>query len=166
MGCLRKVDSGWILGPNLQQEFMGDQITNMKTQSDWKDISDKDGNPVFWTTSRVEDYLELSMSCGWRFTNLNATFRSVVGEPTRSLHVYSDVAGSSIVGNLVTDLLREVNYKREGRGTIYFKPLHIQYIPLRNEVIEIIETQVAETNGELVKFGEGNTIVTLHFKKT
>jgi len=166
MGWLRKVDSGWILGPNLQQEFMGDQIPNMKTQSDWNDISDKNGNPVFWTTTRVEDYLELSMSCSWRFTNLNVAFRSVVGEPTRSLHVYSDVAGSSIVGNRVTDLLREVKYKREGRGTMYFEPLHIQYIPLRNEVIEIIQTQVAETNGDLVKFGEGNTIVTLYFKKT
>jgi len=64
MGWLRKVDSGWILGPNLQQEFMGDQIPNMKTQGDWKEISDKDGNPVFWTTTRVEVYLELSMSCG------------------------------------------------------------------------------------------------------
>ena len=106
------------------------------------------------------------MSCSWRFTNLNVAFRSVVGEPTRSLHVYSDVAGSSIVGNRVSDLLREVKFKREGRGTIYLEPLHIQYMSLRNEVIEIIQTQVAETNGELVKFGEGNTIFTLYFKKT
>ena len=77
----------------------------------------------------------------------------------------SDAAGSSIVGNRVTDLLREVKYKREGRGTIYFEPLHIQYMPLCNGVIEIIQTQVAETNGDLVKFAEGNTIVKLHFKK-
>ena len=166
MGWLRKISSGLILGPNLQQEFMGDQISNMKKNSDWNDLDDKDGNPVFWTTSRVEDHMELSMSCGWRFTNLNVAFRSVVGEPTRSLHVYSDVAGSSMVGNPVTDLLREVKYKREGRGTLYFEPLHIQYLSLRNEVVEIIETQAAETNGDLVKFGEGNTIVTLHFKKT
>ena len=89
-----------------------------------------------------------------------------MGEPTRSLHVYSDVAGSSIVGNRVTHLLREIKCKREGRGTIYFEPLRIQYMSLRNEVVEIIQTQVAETNGDLVKFGEGNTIVTLHFKKT
>ena len=124
-------------------------------------------NPVFWTVRCIlPDYLQLSMSCSWRFTNLNVAFRSVVGEPTRSLHVYSDVAGSSIVGYRVTELLREVKYKREGRGTIYVEPLHIQYIPLRNEMIEIVQTQVAETNGDLVKFGEGNTIVTLHFKKT
>ena len=29
MGWLRKIASGWILGPNLQQEFMGDQIPDM-----------------------------------------------------------------------------------------------------------------------------------------
>ena len=157
------------LGPNLQQDFMGDQIPDMTKNSDWKDIADKDGNPVFWTTSRVEDYMELSMSCGWRFTNLNVAFRAVVGEPTRSLHVYSDIAGSMMVGNRVTDLLREIQYKRQGRGTLYFEPLHIQYMALRNEVVEIIHIQVAETigtGGDLVKFGDGHTIVTLHFKKT
>ena len=61
------------------------------------------------------------------------------------MHVYSDVAGSTIVGNRVTDLLREIQYKRQGRGTMYFEPLHIQYLPLRNEVVEIIHVQVAET---------------------
>ena len=30
MGWLRKISSGLILGPNLQQEFMGDQIPDMK----------------------------------------------------------------------------------------------------------------------------------------
>jgi len=173
MGWLSKIrsqcpdSSGLILGPNLQQEFMGDQIPNMKKNSDRNDVNDDQSNPLFWTVrSFLPDYLQLSMSCSWRFTNLNVAFRSVVGEPTRSLHVYSDVAGSSMVGNRVADLLREVKYKREGRGSMYFEPLHIQHMSLRNEVIEIIQTQVAETNGELVKFGEGNTIVTLHFKKT
>ena len=172
MGWLRKMSSGLILGPNLQQEFMGDQIPNMTKPigNDWNDVDDDQHNPVFWTVrSFMPDYLRFSMSCNWRFTNLNVAFRAVVGEPTRSLHVYSDVAGSTIVGNRVTDLLREIQYKRQGRGTLYFEPLHIQYMSLRNEVVEIIHVQVAETigtGGDLVKFGEGHTIVTLHFKKT
>ena len=63
MGWLRKIASGLILGPNLQQEF--DQ-----------------SNPVFWTVrSFLPDHLQLSMSCSWRFTNLNVAFRSVVGDP-------------------------------------------------------------------------------------
>ena len=172
MGWLRKISSGLILGPNLQQEFIGDQIPNMKTPvgNVWNDLNDDQSNPVFWTVrSFLPDHLQLSMSCSWRFTNLNVAFRSVVGDPSRSLHVYSDVAGSTIVGNRVTDLLREIHYKREGRGTIYFEPLHVKYMALRNERIEIIQIQVAETFGTedaLVKFGKGNTIVTLHFKKT
>ena len=126
MGWSRKISSGWILGPNLQQDFMGDQIPNMTKNSDWNDLNDEQSNPVFWTVRSVlPDYLQLSMSCNWRFTNLNVAFRSVVGEPSRSLHVYSDVAGSSIVSNRVTDLLREIKCKREGRGTLYLEPLHI-----------------------------------------
>ena len=148
---------------------MGDQIPDMKKNSDWNDVDDDQHNAVFWTVrSFLPDHLRLSMSCGWRFTNLNVAFRAVVGDPTRSLQVYSDVAGSMMVGNRVTDLLREIQYKREGRGTLYFEPLHIQYLPLRNEVVEIIQIQVAETigtGGDLVKFGKGHTIVTLHFKK-
>ena len=119
----------------------------------------------FWKTSSDGKMIILSMSCNWRFINLNTSFKNVTASTKRSLFVYSDVGGSGVVGNQVTDLLREVNYKREGKGTQYFEPLHIQYIPVRKDLIDIIETQVAETTGQLTKFGEGNTIVTLHFKQ-
>ena len=156
--------SGFKLGPNLQQELLRDQVPDMKPGAAWNDLNDKDGKPVFWAVNATT-YLDLSMSYSWCFTNLNTAFRLIVGEPTRSLHVYSDVAGSIVVGNRVTDLLREVIYERKGRGSVYFEPLHIQYIPLRKEVVDIVETNVAETHGDLTKFGPGNTIVTLHFKK-
>ena len=80
--------------------------------------------------------------------------------------MYSDVGGSSVVGDQVTDLLREVNFSRTGKGAQYFEPTHIQYIPVRKETLDIIEVQVAETTGQLVKFGDGNTVVTIHVKKT
>ena len=74
-GWLRKISSGLILGPHLQQEFMGDQIPNMKYTSDWNDLNDEQGNPVFWPVrSILPDYLQLSMSCSWRLTNLNVAF--------------------------------------------------------------------------------------------
>jgi len=83
MGWLRKFSNGLILGPNLKQEFMGDQIPGMKNNSDWNDLNDDQSNPVFWTVrSILPDYLQLSMSRSWRFTNLNVAFRLVVGEPT------------------------------------------------------------------------------------
>ena len=109
----------------------------------------------------------LSVYCNWRFTNLNLAFHNVVGNTARSLLVYSDV-GSSVVGNQVTNLLREVKFERTGKGinNFYFEPLHIQYSPVRNDTIDIIETQVSETDGDLTRFSEGETIVTLHFKRT
>ena len=70
------------------------------------------------------------------------------------------------MGDQGTDLLREVYYKREGRGSHYLEPTHLQYKLVRKEVLDIIEVQVAETTGDLVKFDQGNTIVTLHFTRS
>ena len=68
-----------------------------------------------------------------------------------------------MVGNRITDLLREIKYHPQ--NTTHFEPIHIQYLPVRNEVVKIVETQMAEINGDLVQFGEGHTILTLHFKR-
>ncbi len=112
----------------------------------------------YWFIQRVgdgslSDYVQLNTNVNWRFINLNHSFRSVLGPSSRSLHMYSDVGSSSVVGNQVTDLLREVDYKREGKGSYYFEPTHPQYIGVRKDVIDIIETQVSETDGKLVDFG-------------
>ena len=40
--------------------------------------------------------------------NLNSVFQNLVGEKSRSLFVYSDVRGSNVVENQVTDLLCEI----------------------------------------------------------
>ena len=127
------------------------------------DLKNDRNEPLFWLLE--EDLFHLSVTCNWRFTNLNKAFQNVVGLTSRSLFVYSDVGGSVVVGNQVTDLLREVNYRRTGNRSHYFELLHIQYIPLRKDVVAIIETQVSEIAGELPEFGEGNTILTLHFKR-
>ena len=101
----------------------------------------------------------------WRFINFKARFQTIMGSPSRTLLVYSDVVESSKVGDQVVDLLREVEYKREDKATVYFEPKHIQYLPVRNEYIEIIQTQVSETNGNLANLKGGHTLLTLHFKK-
>jgi len=145
----------------LRQEFFTDTVPNLETMThDLKNDRDK---PLFWLI--VEDLFHLGVTCDWRFTNLNKAFQNVVGSTSRSLFIYSDVGGSSMVGNQVTDLLREVNYRRTGGASHYFEPLHVQYIPLRKAQLDIIETQVSKTTGELTEFGEGNTILTLHLKR-
>ena len=169
MGWLQKSSSGYVLGLNLQLEFFNDEIPNLSVRDG--DVIGSNGVPVFWKvvtfSSRGVKYLRLSIHSNWRFMNLNEAFEAVVvGNKSRSLLVYSDVARSGVVGNQVTDLLREVNLIRKGAGTQYFEPAHIQYITVRKEVLDIIEVQVAEATGELTTFGAGNTIATLHFKKS
>ena len=161
-----KGSNNYELGPNLILEIPVGVIpapVDLPNPSDTK----------FWNYAAVTDFygkstimIQLSMTCNWRFTNLNKVLGMVTKPNTRSLFLYSDVGSSGVVGNQVTDLLREVSYKRKGKGSQYFEPLHIQYLPVRKETLDIIETQVAETTGDLTQFGPGNTIVTLHFKKT
>ena len=124
----------------------------------------------FWRETNkknsAENRFHLSCTCNWRFTNIRRAFTDAVLEGgTRSLFVYTDAGGSSIVGNRVTDLLREIRFSSDGRGSQYFEPLHIQYIPVRKQVLDIIEVNVSETTGELARLGKGNTILTLHFRK-
>ena len=156
------VSKRYQLGPNIKQEFKNNTIPTLHSATN--DLFDGVGNPVFWVVD--DGFLKLGIFCNWRLINLEESFEKLFGATSRSLFVYSDVGSSGVVGNQVTDLIREVNFVRKGVGSWYFEPLHIQYIPVRKDTIDIIETQVAETTGALTQFGPGNTIVTLHFKKT
>ena len=165
---VEKGEDTYDLGPNLSMEIHNDEMpvpvdTDPVNEEYW--IKESGFSSSIDTTQKSE-YMKLTMTCNWRFINLNVSFKNVTGRAQRSLFIYSDVGGSGVVGNQVTDLLREVNYKREGQGSQYFEPLHIQYIDVRKEMLDIVEVQVSETTGELVTFGAGNTIATLHFKKT
>ena len=110
--------------------------------------------------------LHLSSYCDWRFVYLDEAYHkafgmSVSNKPRRPMYLYSNVGRSMIVGNQITDLLREVPYALENR---HFEPSQIQYLPVRSDVLDIIEVQVAEIDGKLVEFSPGVTSVTLHFK--
>ena len=156
---------GWIveptpgafrLGPNVCQEFHTDTIPVPTS------IVDAMNRPAFWSVDG--QYFISSMTCNWQFVNLNLQFHPTTEfTPTCSLFVHCNVGTSSMVGNQVTDLLREIKYRNH--ETTHFEPLHIQYVPVRSKLLEIVETQVTETNGDLVAFGKGQTLLTLHFKK-
>ena len=113
------------------------------TNQFWRVTNKKNGD---------ENRVHLSGTCCWRFTNIKRAFEDVVDGVSRSLFVYTDAGGSTVVGDRVTDLLREVKFSSEGRGSQYFEPVHIQYIPVRKQVLDIIEVNVAETTGELARF--------------
>jgi len=67
-GLDRKV-SKWTfrLGPNLSQEFHSDTIPTPD------DVPDAANKPTFWKVDGT--YLVLSVTCNWRFVQLNEKFR-------------------------------------------------------------------------------------------
>ena len=124
------VDMGWFinkgnnnydLSPNLSIEIPEGSIPN---PTDMPNPS----NSKFWNYGTSSGKIRLSLTCNWRFCNLNAAFKNVLGSTKRSLFVYSDVGGSGVVGNQVADLLREVSYKREGKGSQYFTSNIYRYV--------------------------------------
>ena len=164
-GKLLALKMGWIveptpdvfrLGPNIVQEFRTDTIPNPV------DVTDALNRPAFWSVDG--QYFQLSMSCNWLLVNLNAKFHPTKEfAPTRSLYVHCDVGTSRMVGNQITDLLREIKYRPH--EMTHFEPQHIHYLPVRSGLMEIIETHVTETNEDPVAFAKGHTLLTLHFKK-
>ena len=71
------------------------------------------------------------------------------------------------MGEKTIDLLRQVPYHPTLDGSFYYDPKQIQYIPLRNNIFDIIETQISETvNNNLTQFDDGATIVTLYLRRT
>ena len=85
------------------------------------------------------------------------------GEPaTRPVHLYCNVGESSIVGTQITNFLRDLPYKDQ---PIRWEPEHVQYHRVRGDTLEILEVEVAETNGQLMTLNPaGETQVTLHFQ--
>ena len=119
----------------------------------------------------TDDGLQLSSYCNWRFINLDESYREAFGgvsetalvstPPRGPMYLYSNVGRSTIMGNRVTDLLREIPHDLTKMS---YEPLHIHYKPVRSNLVDIIETQLAENDGKLVDFVSGVTSVTLHFK--
>ncbi|KAI1298611.1 hypothetical protein HDE_04128 [Halotydeus destructor] len=85
----------------------------------------------------------------------------------RAIFVYSDLVKHSIVGDTYSQLLKlsmVPNGLEFGKQVIqrYEKPI---YIPLQNSKCDSIEIQLRDDAGELIDFSEGQTYITLHFRK-
>ena len=47
----------------------------------------------------------------------------------------------------MTDFIREVEYDSKFGGRILYEPLHLHFIPIRHNVIDVIEVLIGETSG-------------------
>ena len=110
------------------------------------------------------NYIQLSLAVSWQFINLDYAFNNVSDHSSRPLYVYSDLGTSSVLGDQITDFICAIDFRHKGRGSYFYEPTHLHYIPLRKETLDILQVQIAETTGELVNFGQGVTTVTFHFK--
>ena len=133
-------EKDYLLGPNLRKEFPKDRMPEPGDipQETIGEFKQPNYEKVYFKTD--ENYLYLSMFVNWVFTDLNRSFDDAFGDhshiPKRPLYVYSNAGRSVITGDKVTDLLREVPYNPDEIG---YEPKHIQYIPLRSDVVDIIE---------------------------
>ena len=86
----------------------------------------------------------------WTFANTKRGTRK--NEPfARTLYLYSSLCAPVLMGDQTTDLLRQIYYHPFSKGSFYYEPKEIQYIPLRNNYIDEIETQISESeNNNLV----------------
>ena len=81
--------------------------------------------------------------------DLDRSYEEAFGHNRRSLFVYSNVGQSMVTGNQVTDLLRQVHYDPD---VVNVQPRHVLYLPVRTTTVDIVETQVSESDGKLVNF--------------
>ena len=89
---VNKGNNNYDLGPNLILEIADGAIPD---PIDFPSPS----NTKFWNYGSATDLIDLSMTCNWRFTNVNRAFGRVVKASKWSLFIYSDVGSSGVVGN-------------------------------------------------------------------
>ena len=155
LGETESGQTGYILGPNLRKEFTNNTVPKAVDII----VPVNNGDEIFYKVTN--DSLQLSIFIDWVFTDLDGSFERAFGNNQRPLYLYSSVGQSTVTGNQVTDLLREIPHNP---SKMFYEPKHILYLPVRVDVMDIIETQVAENDGTLVNFASGVTTVTLHFK--
>lgn len=89
-------------------------------------------------------------------------------DETVHLFVYTNIIRKTQIGNIFAPILRIVNLdeeetkKKDYLHRIYENP---QYHNLSFKNINEIEIKLCNTEGDVVKFHQGNTIVGLHFKR-
>ena len=113
--------------------------------------------------------LALTMKAKWRFVHLNRMYENITGQCKRTVYVYTNIGKSTIVGDQIVDLLREVEYdpltSYHQYDKIHFEPKDIQYHDVMSTDMDIMEVQITETDDTPLKFGRGNTTLVLHFKR-
>ena len=128
-------------GPSTLVAFQGNDYKKPDTWARFFKLPGSQGN-----------FLEMRPSVNWEIRELNGGwFEKEFVNPTRTLRVYSNANTSTMVGNQVSDVLREVNFDSTKEGQQYFEPKHRQYLQVRQQEYEVMEIALDDLNGVPVK---------------
>ena len=114
----------------------------------------------------VGRFVTFSSHVNWYFSGLDEKIYHTYADPKRTLFVYTDLTQTQIVGGTETDLLREVSFTNNEKGKYLFEPLHLQYLPIRKNVFDCVEVGISETDGSQVNFKDGQTVLTIKFRRS
>ena len=119
-----------------------------------------------------EDMVYFSRHLNWWFNELNraagTTSTSSADDKassTRLALVYCDLVQSSLVGNQKHQLLRELTLKDSGGSRRSVEPLHYQWLPVRNNVIDVVHVQLSDADGKFLSMPKGKTMLTVTLKR-
>ena len=161
-----KAGGGWEVGPNAHYDsfdyFGYNSRPALKTY--WPLETDMQGDDGCIAQRQMQIYF--SRYKKWTFSHLNRSFGEVANiETSRAALVYCDLVQSTLVGNQKHPLLREITIPDSGGARQSVEPLHHQWLPVRNNVVEVVHVQVADPNGNLLKLPNGKTMVTVALKR-
>ena len=112
-----------------------------------------------------------SRHLNWWFNELNtaadttSTSSADDKTSTRLALVYCDLVQSSLVGNQKHQLLRELTLKDSGGSRRSVEPLHYQWLPVRNNVIDVVHVQLSDADGKFLSMPKGKTMLTVTLKR-
>ena len=161
---------GYNLGPNAHYETSrGFDSGRARHVAHWPietDMRSDTNAMVSRQLSTRETMAFFSRYMNWTFGNLNCTFGEAAKIHKMQLAlVYCDLVQSTLVGNQKHPLLRELTLKDSGGSRQSVEPLHYQWLPVRNNVIEVVHAQLADADGKLLKLPVGKTMVTVALKR-
>ena len=150
--------SSRTLGPNMRMTFRDAEFVKLTDAIEF--------DHPFGLTNSANRQVKLKGNVNWNLYGMHSGWFEREFIPyDRTLRVFSNANASSIVGNQVTDVLREVSLTGSSQGEMYFEPKHRQYLPVRQQEYEILHIIIDDLSGRSPKLGQGTTSVVLHFEK-
>ena len=128
----------------------------------------KNDIPIYW---KFDEYLHLLLGFQENETSRvkNAKYPIDIFGNISELYIYTNIIRESFVGNKKAQLLRVIPVDKPTdkkiiiNKSISFNP--ILFYPLRSTTFDLIEIQIRDSTGNLIKFESGKVIITLMFKE-